>query len=74
METLDIFSEINSNNLTSTKTGPAISCWLAELAKRYWEEDTGKFQVVSKMAERLLIQNNCEFVRVPKLNETVAQN
>ena len=30
--------------------------------------------MVSKIAERLLIPNNCEFVRVPKLNETVAQN
>ena len=25
--------------------------------------------VVSKIAERLLIPKNCEFVRVPKLNE-----
>ena len=30
--------------------------------------------MVSKIAERLLIPNNCEFVRVPKLNEAVAQN
>ena len=30
--------------------------------------------MVSKIAERLLIPNNCGFVRVPKLNETVAQN
>ena len=31
--------------------------------------------MVNKIAERLLlIPNNCEFVRVPKLNEAVAQN
>ena len=30
--------------------------------------------MVSNIAERLLIPNNCEFVRVPKLNEAVAQN
>ena len=30
--------------------------------------------MVSKIAERLLIPNNCEFVRVPNLNEAVAQN
>ena len=47
---------------------------LAEVAKRYWEEESRKSLVVSKIAERLLIPNNCEFVRVPKLNEAVAQN
>ena len=61
-ETLDIFSEINSNNLVSTNTGPAISGQLAEVAKRYWEEDSRKSLVVNKIAERLLIPNNCEFV------------
>ena len=30
--------------------------------------------MVSKTAERLLIPNNCECVRAPKLNEAVAQN
>ena len=30
--------------------------------------------MVSKIAERILIPKNCEFVRVPKLNEAVAQN
>ena len=30
--------------------------------------------MVSKIAERLLIPNNCEFVRVRKLNQPVAQN
>ena len=34
-ETLDIFSEINSNNFVSTNTGPAISGQLAEVEKRY---------------------------------------
>ena len=62
-ETLDIFSEINSNNLVSTNTGPAISGQLAEVAKRYWEEESWKSLVVNKIAERLLIPNNCEFVR-----------
>ena len=30
--------------------------------------------MVNKIAEKLRIPNNCVFVRVPKLNETVAQN
>ena len=73
-ETPDIFSEINSNNIVTTNTGPAISGQLAEVAKRYWEEESRKSLVVSKIAERLVIPNNCEFVRVPKLDEGVAQN
>ena len=56
----------------TTNTGPAISGQLAEVAKRYWEEESRKSLVVSKIAERLLIPNNCWFVRVPKLNEAVA--
>ena len=72
VETHDILGEINSNNLVSTNTGPAISGQLAEVAKRYWEEESRKYLVVSKIAERLLIPNNCEFMRVPKLNEVVA--
>ena len=62
VETHDILGEINSNNLVSTNTGPAISGQLAEVAKRYWEEDSRKSLVVNKIAERLLIPNNCEFV------------
>ena len=73
-ETLDIFSEINSNNLVSTNTGPAKSGQLVEVAKQCWEEESWKSQVVSKIAEKLLIPNNCEFVRAPKLNEAVVQN
>ena len=62
-ENLDIFTEISSNNLVSTNTGPAISGQLAEVAKRYWEGESWKSLVVNKIAERLLIPNNCEFVR-----------
>ena len=44
------------------------------MAKRCWEEESRKSQLVSKIEERPLIPNNCEFVKVPKLNEAVAQN
>ena len=47
---------------------------MAEVAKQIWKEESPKSQVVSKIVERLLIPNNCEFVRVPKLNEAVGQN
>ena len=73
-ETLDIFSEIDSNHLVSTNTGRAISNQLAKVAKRYWEEESRKSQVVSKIVERLLIPNYFEFVRVPKLDVAVVQN
>ena len=55
-----------------TNTGTAISGQLAEGAKRCWEEVYWKSLVVSKIAKRLLIPSNCEFVRVPKLHEAVA--
>ena len=71
-ETLDIVSEIDSNNLVSANIGPDIFGQLAEVAKQYWEEDSRKSQLVSEIAERLLIPNNFEFLRVLKLNEVVA--
>ena len=37
-QNLEIFSEINSNNLVSTKTCPFTSGQSAEGAKRYWED------------------------------------
>ena len=55
-ETFDIFSEINSNNLALTNTGPAISSHLAEVTEQYWEKESQKFQVVNKIAEKILIQ------------------
>ena len=73
-ETLDIFYEINSNKLFSTSTGPAISGQLAEAPKRYWEEESRKSHVVSIIAERLFIPNNCELVRVTKRNEAASQD
>ena len=36
------------------------------LGKRVSEEEIWKFEVVSKLAETLLIPNNCEFVKVQK--------
>ena len=73
-ETGDIFSEINSNNLVLTNTSPVISGQLAEVAKQCWEEGSWKSEMISKITERLLIPNISKFVRVPKLNEAVAQN
>ena len=37
-QNLEIFSEINSNNLVATNTCPFISGQSAEVAKRYWED------------------------------------
>ena len=50
------------------------SMYLMDGPKPYWEEESQKFQKVSQISKRLLIQNNCEFVRVPKRNEAVVQN
>ena len=44
-EALDIFSEISSNNLVSTKTCPVISDQSAEVSKRYWEDRLSEISV-----------------------------
>ena len=66
-ETLDIFSEINSNNLVSTNTCLVISGQSAEVQNDTGKTGSRKSQLVSKIAERQLIRNKCEFARVQKL-------
>ena len=70
----DLLSQINSENLIPDNVGPAISGQLAEVAKRYWVEESWKVPVVAKIAERLKMRSNCNFAKVPKLNEKIANN
>ena len=60
----DFISQINSENLIPDKVGPAISSKLAEVAKRYWVEESHNFLVVAKIAERLKMPRNCNFAKV----------
>ena len=70
----DLLSQINSENLIPDNVGPAISGQLAEVAKPYWVEESRKVPVVAKFAERLKMPSNCNFAKVPKLNEEIANN
>ena len=70
----DLLSQINSENLIPDNVGPAISGQLAEVAKRYWVEESWKVPVVAKIAERLKMRSNCNFAKVPKLNEKIANS
>ena len=44
------------------------------MAKWYWVEESQKVLVVAKIAERLKMPSNCNFTKVPKLHEEIANN
>ena len=54
----DLFSQINRENLIPDNVEPAIYGQLAEVAKRYWVEESRKVPVVAKIAERLQMESN----------------
>ena len=47
----DLLSQINIENLIPDNFGPATSSQLAEVAKRYWMEESCKVPLVAKIAE-----------------------
>ena len=68
----DLLSQVNSENLIPDNVRPTMSSQLAGLVKRYWVEKSRKVPVVAKIAKRLKIPGNCNFSKVPKLNEEIA--
>ena len=64
-----LLSQINSASLIADNAAPAISGQVAQVAKWYWVEDSRKLSVVTKNAERLKMPSNCNFAKVPKVNE-----
>ena len=70
----DLLSQINIENLIPDNFGPATSSQLAEVAKRYWMEESCKVPLVAKIANRLKMSSNCNFAKVPKLNEEIDNN
>ena len=71
---LDIFEEINKAKLSEEELGPAISSQLAEVAMRYWSEESKNLVVVNKILDGWEIPANCSGERVSILNEAVAKN
>ena len=70
---LAIFEEINKEKM-SEELGPAISSQLAEVAMKYWSEESKNPVVVTKILDALKIPANCSGICVPILNEAVAKN
>ena len=69
-----IFEEINKEKMSEEDLGPAISSQLAEMAMKYWYEESKNPVVVNKILYGLKISANCSGIRVPILNEAVAKN
>ena len=71
---LAIFEEINKEKMSEEELGPAISSQLAEVAMKYWSEESKNPVVVTKILDGLKIPANCSGICVPILNEAVAKN
>ena len=69
-----VFDDIDKQKLGQQDVGPAISSHLAEVAYKYWTDESKKGQVVSNIIEGLIVPENCQNIRVPLLNEAVARN
>ena len=65
---LAIFEEVNKEKVSEDELGPAISSQLAEVATKYWSEESKNPVVVTK------IPANCGGIGVPILNEAIAKN
>ena len=71
---LAIFEEIIKEKMIEEVLGPAISSQLAEVASKYWSEESKNPVVVTKILDGLKIPANCSGICVPILNEAVAKN
>ena len=71
---LAIFEEINKEKMSEEELGSAISSQLAEVAMKYWSEESKNPLVVTKILDGLKIPTNCSGICVPILNEAVAKN
>ena len=60
--------------MNEEELGPALSSQLAEVAIKYWSEESKNPVVVNKILDGLKILANCSCIRVPILNEAVAKN
>ena len=61
---LGIFEEINKEKMSEEELGPAISSQLAEVAIKYWSEESKNLVVVKKILDGLKIPANCSGIRV----------
>ena len=71
---LAIIEELNKEKMSEKEIGPAISSQLAEVATKYWSEESKNSVVVTKILNGLKIPANCSGICGPILNEAVAKN
>ena len=71
---LGIFEEINKEKVGEEELGPATSSLLAEVAMKYWSEESKSPVVVNKILDGLKIPANCSGIRVLILNEALTKN
>ena len=71
---LGIFEKINKEKMSEEELGTVISSQLAEVAMKYWSEESKNPVVVNKILAGLKIPANCSAICVPTLNEAVAKN
>ena len=69
-----IFEEINKEKMREEELGPAISSQLAEVAMKYWSEESKNPVAVNKILDGLKIPAICSGVCVPILNEAAPKN
>ena len=60
--------------MSEEELGTVISSQLAEVAMKYWSEESKNPVVVNKILAGLKIPANCSAICVPTLNEAVAKN
>ena len=70
---LAIFAEINEEKMSQDELRSAIFSQLAEVAMKYWSEESKNPVVVNKFLDDLEISANCSGTSVPILNEAVAK-
>ena len=71
---LAIFEEINKEKMKEEELGLAISSQFAEVAMKYWSEESKNSIVVNNILDELKISANYSGICVPILNEAVAKN
>ena len=71
---LAIFEEINKEKMSEEELGPAIPRQLAEVAMKYWSEESKNPVVVNKILDGLKIPADDSGICVPILHEAAAKN
>ena len=71
---LAIFAEINKEKMSQDELRSAIFSQLAEVAMKYWSEESKNPVVVNRILDGLKIPANCSRICVPISNEAVDKN